>query len=323
MKIAFASCFCTKVFKKQPVWNWVQAQNPDYLLLLGDSIYLDINSSEHPMHMSDDGFAKHLHLLYSELISNTQFNGLIQSMPNNSVFSIWDDHDFLWNDMLGTEAASSPIHRGKLPITSSFHGVFREALRQSLSVGSFPAKYNDAAFWQPNAMPLATPTVSLPQNVLLHLTDGRTYRTRKWGLQEADRTILGSAQKARIKQSYTQSNISSIHLLASGSTVADYRKSYVPDWEWMSDIASMRRTLVLSGDIHRNEVDAFHNPTFPIHEATSSGAAVRDAVVIGQKRQNFGVLEIKDTQISISLYSDNQIESAKQRVIGRANWLPF
>ena len=36
MKIAFASCFCEQVFPNQPVWDWIVAKNPDYLILLGD-----------------------------------------------------------------------------------------------------------------------------------------------------------------------------------------------------------------------------------------------------------------------------------------------
>ena len=42
MKIAFASCMCTRVFSDQPVWEQVAAQKPDRLVLLGDSVYLDI-----------------------------------------------------------------------------------------------------------------------------------------------------------------------------------------------------------------------------------------------------------------------------------------
>ena len=42
VRIAFASCMCTPYFSDQPVWNWIAAKQPDHVVLLGDSIYLDV-----------------------------------------------------------------------------------------------------------------------------------------------------------------------------------------------------------------------------------------------------------------------------------------
>jgi hypothetical protein len=47
MRIAFVSCICRQVFDDQPVWDWIRDQVPDKLVLLGDSVYLDIKTSEH------------------------------------------------------------------------------------------------------------------------------------------------------------------------------------------------------------------------------------------------------------------------------------
>ena len=41
MKIAFTSCCNIKQYPEQNWWNDISDQNPDYLLLLGDNIYMD------------------------------------------------------------------------------------------------------------------------------------------------------------------------------------------------------------------------------------------------------------------------------------------
>ena len=46
-----------------PVWDWIAAQQPDRLLLLGDSSYFDIATALHPRDMPDWAFAQHIHQL--------------------------------------------------------------------------------------------------------------------------------------------------------------------------------------------------------------------------------------------------------------------
>jgi alkaline phosphatase D len=87
-------------------------------------------------------------------------------------------------------------------------------------------------------------------------------------------------------------------------------------------LAAKQRMLLLSGDIHRNDIDAFSNGpgAFPLHEATSSGAAVKDAVVVGAMRQNFGVLDVGPHQVDINLFKGNRREFT--RTIFNQSWLP-
>jgi alkaline phosphatase D len=87
-------------------------------------------------------------------------------------------------------------------------------------------------------------------------------------------------------------------------------------------LASQQRILVLSGDIHRNALDAFTNGPnrFPLHEATCSGAALRDAVVAGALRRNFGIVDIGPQQVDIRLFKRNRLELS--RAIFRQPWLP-
>lgn len=319
MRIAFASCMFNRVFSQQPVWSWIQAQAPDRLVLLGDSTYFDVDSLPHPQDMDDFSFAQHLFQRYGELMAQPQFAALVGGMPHGTVNAIWDDHDFLWNDACGAEV--HPVHSLKVSLSTAFHEAFRAALQQGLAAGSFPATYNDPLFWLAEQPPLTTPSIPLAADVWLHLSDGRTHRTRTFLLSQAKRTLLGSAQKDQFALAIG-SEPQALHLWASGSTVAGYQ-AYTRDLDWLKALAAQQRILVLSGDIHRNDLDAFYtggSGRFPLHEATSSGAAVRDAVVFGAALQNYGLLDIDAAQVTIQLFKRNRLEL--QRVLDRQTWLP-
>jgi alkaline phosphatase D len=321
MKIAFASCICTRVFADQPVWTQIAAQQPDALVLLEDSIYLDIATpgGQAPQDMTDDEFAQHLHALYCELLGQAQFRALVGGLSAGRVHAIWDDHDFLWNDACGAQVARRPDQRGKIALSTAFFAAYRTALAQGLSPGSFPAAYNNAVFWPPVTAPLPAPSLALDNDVWLHLSDGRTHRTQTWPLQESKRHLLGAAQRQQIGAAMAAAP-NDLHLLASGSVLAAYKR-YSADWRWLLNIAATHRTLVLSGDIHRNELDAFYTAGWPLHEATSSGAAVLDAVVAGTARQNFGLLDISPGEVRIDLFE--QGIRRQQRRLSRATWLPL
>ena len=318
MKIAFASCMCTRVFKDQPVWAQIAAQQPDRLVLLGDAIYLDIATATHPQAMTDDEFAQHLFALYSELLAQKQFRALVQGLPKGAVFATWDDHDFLWDNACGATLAKQAPNRSKIALSTAFFTAFRRALALGLAPGSFPAAYNDAAFWPAQPQPLATPSVALASDLWLHLSDGRTNRTELWPLAESKRQLLGPAQRGQIGAAVAAAP-DALHLLASGSILADYKR-YPGDWQWLNQLAARQRVLALSGDIHRNELDAFYTGGWPLHEATSSGAAVKDAVVVGQARQNFGLLDVGPAEVRIQLFEKGVCRQT--RTLARSTWLP-
>jgi alkaline phosphatase D len=320
MKIAFASCMCTRIFSAQPVWDHIAAHQPDALVLLGDSIYLDIRAPSHPQTMGDDAFAQHLFALYTELLAQPQFVRLVQLVPLGRVFSIWDDHDFLWNDAQGAELRDNPIHAGKVRLSTAFQEAFRRALAKGLVPGSFPSAYNDPVLWQWPAKALSTPSVELGGNVWLHLSDVRSFRTATWLRAEAKRTLLGEQQRQQLSKRIQASAPDALHLFASGSTLAGWKR-YSHDLQWLHTLAAQRRTLFLSGDIHRNEVDAFHTGGWPLHEATSSGAAVRDAVSVGTKQENHGLLDIDAQTLQVRMFRKGVQQMALARTIDRKSWL--
>jgi alkaline phosphatase D len=316
MRIAFASCLFTRVFSQQPVWDDIRALKPDALVLLGDSTYFDLKTDLHPELMDDPTFAHHLHGLYAELLAQPQFARLVQGLPKGRVFTVWDDHDFLWNDALGAEA--HPLHTSKVRLSTAFHEAFRAALAKGLGVGSFPATSGNAKFWNPAQPALSTPSVALSPTLQLHLSDGRTFRTRTWLLAEKKRAVLGAAQRARFAAAMA-TKPDAVHLFASGSTFAGYQR-YPTDCAWLLTQAARHRVLMLSGDIHRNALDAFHTAGFPLHESTSSGAAVKDAVVIGRALSNFGLLDVDQHSVTTRLFSYGK--ETQRRTLNKATWLP-
>lgn len=322
MRIAFTSCVCTPAFRDQPVWDWIAARQPDHLVLLGDSIYLDVPiTTRHPQDMGDDEFARHLHRLYTQLIQQTQFAALVRAMPAGRVWSIWDDHDFLWNDALGAELALNPQHREKIRLSTAFHEAFRAALAKGLAPGAFPDAHDRPVFWDLAQPPLSTPSIELEPGLWLHLADVRSHRTRTWLLAESKRALLGEPQQSRLGAA-VEARPGAVHLLASGSTLSGWKRHYARDWRWLNGLAARQRMLVLSGDIHRNETDAFYTGGWPLHEATASGAAVRDAVILGQRRRNYGLLDVSPTWVEVSLFDDDRLEPRWSRRYDRATWLP-
>jgi len=320
MRIAFSSCMFNRVFADQPVWGWIGAHAPDRLVLLGDSTYLDLKTAIPPQVMGDDEFARHLFLRYSELIAQPLFAALVAALPAGSVDAIWDDHDFLWNDATGAEV--HPLHTEKVRLSTAFLEAFRSALHQRLAPGSFPSAYNDAVFWDLNQPPLTTPSIPLAPDLWLHLTDGRTFRTRTLGKPESKRTIFGTAQLDRFDAAIQAAPADAVHLWASGSTIAGYQR-YARDKQRLFAMAAQHRMLVLSGDIHHNDMDAFFTGgALPLHEATSSGAAVKDTVIVGDPRRNFGLLVVDAQQVTIELFTDNVVPPEHRRVLDRQTWVP-
>jgi alkaline phosphatase D len=316
MRIAFASCMFNRVFSNQPVWSRIAAHQPDHLVLLGDSLYLDIATATHPRDMNDDEFAQHQFALYRELIAQPQFATLVRALPAGAVHAIWDDHDFLWNDAEGAEV--HPVHSGKVRLSTAFLEAFRRSLASGLAAGSFPDAYDDPALWDLTQPALTTPSITLSADVRLHLSDGRSHRTRTWLLPEARRNLFGPMQRQTFEASIRAAP-QALHLWATGSAIAGYQR-YKLDLAWLKNVAAGHRTLVLSGDIHRNELDAFYTGGLPLHEATSSGAAVRDGVVVGAALTNYGLLEIDSQAVTIKLFKGNSLEH--QRVLNRESWLP-
>ena len=80
-RIAFGSCGHQD--HDQPVLNTVVSKKPDLFIYLGDNIYGDTKDMEV------------LKAKYNKLGSKKEFQNLRANIPT---LSVWDDHDYGWND---------------------------------------------------------------------------------------------------------------------------------------------------------------------------------------------------------------------------------
>lgn len=110
MKIIFTSCTRYEAFKKQPEWQLISNQNPDYLFLLGDNIYMDygIAPFSHEPIGSPEGYStEKFNTVMTKKYENQftlvpEFKDLVEKMRDkNGFFTIWDDHDFAWDNAKG------------------------------------------------------------------------------------------------------------------------------------------------------------------------------------------------------------------------------
>ena len=80
-KICFGSC-CNQN-KDQPILNTIVKQSPELFIYLGDNIYGDTKNMDV------------LKAKYKQLGDKPEFQNL---RKNTTVLSVWDDHDYGWND---------------------------------------------------------------------------------------------------------------------------------------------------------------------------------------------------------------------------------
>jgi len=316
MKLAFTSCMLQQRFESQPVWSRIQALDPDYLVLLGNAIHLDIDAT--PSRMSPGEFAAHAHGLYRSQLAVPEFDALLRHMVakgGRRVFAIWGEHDFLWHEAAGADIVHNAEHAAKLEPSRVLFQLFQQAL---VGVGSFPAQLDDIT---PPTPPETAPlheSLPLGDDVWLHLTDGRSQRTGTWLVPQDQRALLGLPQLDAIATAIATTAPGTLHLVASASTSADWQH-YPREWTALGDIAARHRLLMLSGGLQRNAFAShIEAPGWPLHEATSSGAAVRDAVLYGAEVENFALAEIEAADVRIRFF-DRHGEALPRR-IGREAW---
>ncbi len=327
-KIAFTSCMSASHYPgQQPIWTEISKAQPDCLVLLGDSVYIDVpakpdsSGNAHPSNggYSDHDFAVHLRDLYAAQLAIPEFSQLLQQLKGQ-VYAVWDDHDFLWNNAGGKEARRV-VHKGQALFSANLFRCWRKALAQGGA--GFPASTRNASVSKGYVPPLRSMRVDdfapgyasqvlTGGRVVLHLPDGRSWR------QGSD--LIGKLQRqqmAAVLARYPDA----LHILASGSTVQGAGREswsgHVADFQWLQDQASRYNLLVISGDIHKN---ALPHPmpcgSKSLHEATASGAAVnfnpfgsRAADSAGgflDYSGHFGLLSSSQGAVEVSLYHHGQ-----------------
>jgi alkaline phosphatase D len=323
MRIAFTSCFSAELFKQQPVWDEIAAGKPDVLVLLGDSVYYDVGTavnSSAVQDMSEMDFATHAHKKFAKQLAHPRFKSLIQTQTLDT-YAIWDDHDFLWNDVCGAEVMRAPHLRPLVYPSRAMFAAYRDALTKRLAPGSFPA---GPPAWTAQTPAPGYSVAPLKQNTFLHLTDGRSFRERKiWGKTGA---IMGQAQLDAMEAEMDKAPPAAVHLVASGSVFeARHGETWMDcptEYNRMLDMAKRHNILILSGDVHDNNLNPIQvTPTRRLYEATSSGAALRTGVAFGSLLRNYGMLTIDAATVDIEIFRSGTVQYQYPGTIDRATWL--
>lgn len=280
MKIAFTSCMRIETFPQQAVWKLIAKEQPDYLFLLGDQIYMDFFPDlGEPANWNDSQFQAVMLSKYQAQWAEPNFKALFSHLNQRrgnggGVFGTWDDHDFAWNNACGAE----------VPATKQ--AISRKLFTEFMQCNPDPDKLYYSILLKHNNKVIGTAI----------FLDTRSYREKPGD----DRDLLGEKQfqflQQEINHPYPLTLLcAGTPMRATGNGWMRYRR----DYERFRKIVGDRRALFLSGDIHEN---AFLPPSSQtnLYEIIASGAAVKKFWLKG-KRQNYGILDWSPGQIKIKL----------------------
>jgi len=306
-KIAFTSCARYQPQVPQVAWDDIAAADPDYLLLLGDQIYMDFGlwpfAREYqgkPKQYSPAKFAAVMRRKYELQWNEPHFAQLLAQMrAKNGLLGVWDDHDFAWNNAYGADATLAPAvgMAEKRELARALFHEFMACAPQPPEVYGFVDTPHARVILLDNryhATPLKVPQPTLMGHqqmdwLAAHLQHDRTYTLIAGGL-----TLTHSAENW-----------------------SNYRAEFA---RFKALIADKDRVIYLGGDIHSNAFGApCPNGKPPCYEIISSGVCVN---ILGlpfefDRRRNWTLLEIDEAGVRVSQHDKKGVTRYR---IDQARW---
>lgn len=283
-RVAFTSCIRYEAFPDQPQWDEVSSLDPDYLFLLGDQIYMDYGywpfSDEwngRPAQYSDAEFERIMKAKYVRQCAEPHFRKLYDKMrAQNRIFAIWDDHDFAWNNAVGSEV---------------------DLAKRKISFELF-SKYFPTSI--PNEIYQA---INTPLARVIFL-DVRSHAKRPHStpsvLPGSDSDLLGESQFRFLEDELIGDHGKPFTIICSGISLRLGEECwirYADDYQRLMQALkqSGKKIIFLAGDIHKN---AFMPPSLECscYEIVSSGFAVNylGLGIPNDDRHNWGLLELRE-----------------------------
>ena len=312
MKIAFTSCLDARKKPSQTVWSHILRHQPDALVLLGDTIYMDYMLGlvfNKPRKWSDEKFANKCYARYRLQAGVPEFREILGQVADFQ--SIWDDHDFAWNNAYVTPQGRKSVSLNKRLISKGLRAQFMAWAR-----GGAIEEYPD----QPTMTSLLAeqPTgieavVDLPQARLI-LLDTRSYREKK--NRRRTGSIIGEVQKAWLLNAINSAP--NPCLVCSGTPLTGAKEG----WDRYQDFAWVKKnipdkTVFISGDIHENQLNSYVTDAGKVYDITASGAArpLGSWTMPGKDASgNYGIIEIIEGNIQASCYYYDNLQH--QKLIG-------
>ncbi len=299
MKIIFTSCTRYEAFNDQPEWKQISNQDPDYLFLLGDNIYMDYGVAPFskepigsPKNYTVDKFKEVMTEKYLNQFTRVpEFKNLVEKMKlKNGFFAIWDDHDFAWNNAKGAIVCKEK----KMVSHELFH------------------KYLDCSTNLPHIYyHLDTPLARII------FIDNRTDAEEKGKHSK----LLSDEQFSFIQNKLNHSLKYTI--LCGGLTLTEGSENWTKYPSQLKKLCDMIKgvdnIIFLGGDIHKNK---FLKPkkiqnlnvTTPV-QLISSGMQINywGLGIPCDDQHNWAMLEIEENNFKVSFYNKNGIQKRKSQ----------
>jgi len=247
-KVRFAVGSCMR-FPEQPVWKVVAKEAPDFLMLLGDTVY-------YSRHKGGGADWDSVDTMLARQLAGRRVPGLLPVMRSMPTYSVWDDHDYGPNDSnqsFALRSESRLVHRylwaGNPGFGEGEQGVY------------FRFRRGPVEFF---------------------LLDGRSFKTARRGIPKPEREVFGKRQLEWLKRGLLESDAplkvigSGIQALFGYAPAEGWHEARPEREAFMSWLAKhpVGATLFLSGDIHVSEL--YQKELAPgrnLWELTSSGLA--------------------------------------------------
>lgn len=301
--IVFASCMSAEHDPVQPIWTDALKHEPDWLILCGDSIYMDYwPNLEAPRVWSVARFASVMRELYARQLAVPSFRKLVGSLPAGHVIGVWDDHDFAWNDCYGSELVDGMPEKRRVA-----HALFHQYFA-ALNQRPLPATLLDIPAEGLLGSPAATREIYRALDIdafRVLLCDVRSQREDK-RLDRPSASLLGNEQERWLLGEIAAAPgpiliVSGSVLVASGDQSWDFFRNFY-EQRFLPAVKD-RRVLFLAGDLHKNRLlpVAAGHPVEAVSSAAAMGFPFRGV-------RNFGVVEVSESEANIFLYRRGAIQ---------------
>jgi len=307
LKIAFTSCARYQTGVPQTAWSDIAAADPDYLILLGDQIYMDFGLW--PFAREYQGLPKRYPVAQFEAVMRRKYEQqwaephfarlLAQMRAKGGFFGIWDDHDFAWNNAYGADPTLAP----------DVHLAEKRAVARALFYEFMACATQPPDIFGVHDTPLAR----------LIFLDNRSDATP---LNVPQPVLMGQRQMAFLARQlqhdlpYTLV-CGGLTLNHSAENWSGYRSEFAAFQRLVEDVPGL---LYLGGDIHKNAFDPpAANGLPPCYQIISSGVCVN---ILGlpfefDRRRNWTLLEIDPQAVRVSQHDKKGTTHYR---IERASW---
>ncbi|MEL7532038.1 MAG: alkaline phosphatase D family protein [Bacteroidota bacterium] len=229
---------------KERMWDTILANKADLMLLLGDNVYID-----HPERPATQQYC------YSRRQHRPEWQRLVSQVPT---YTIWDDHDFTYNDARGGEEVDAPYWK---------KDVWR----------LYEQQWANPAYGQGETAPGCYYQFSRG-DVDFFMLDTRYYREDP---KQSGASMLGEVQKKWLKEALLASKASFKVICSSVPMAPNTKPGSLDTWdghaaerEQLFDFLTQNQiegVLLLAADRHRSDLwEIKRKNAYPLYEMMSS-----------------------------------------------------